>query len=599
MSELNAGELSQRRNGCRLREFDPSSYEWDEWEILFDTYLTVEGITDDVKKRNLLITALGVQPFKTLISVCKPRKPTEYTYDEIILKLRTNYARVTFASTERIKFFSMKQSVPQSLTDFANQLRDTSTTCKFPGDFYDEALITAFVGGLSNSTVRKHLMQQELTTFEKTLNIANTINSVLVQGANVEQSTSEDNFINKVQERITKTTKGDQKSCFSCGGKDHLRSTCRYKDVECHNCHKQGHIAKVCRSTSDVNRLEVNTIAALPSSEFQMEPAILLSLNIEQINVQFQLDTGSPMTIVSSSVWEQLGQPQLQQVRVLYRSFSGHPIHFKGETIVNVNSHGEKFQLKVLVGDTNQINIIGRDWINYLKLMNARLDNIIDNPGIFNVNSSTTELNQILDGADVGEGGLIAQIQQELPNESLLRAARMATATRKDSTVDLLRQTIADRTNVARQRYERNFNRHTKERYFNQGDKVVVRDFRNSWTKVQWKPGILIQRQGSVLWTVKVEDQIWRRHENQIKPRKWLSNGDIVDDNAEDNADEVIILNTLSSMDTGGKDQDSSISTSTSTSPSESSYSSSGVESPILRRSARIRKPVCRYIEEN
>jgi hypothetical protein len=152
---------------------------------------------------------------------------------------------------------------------------------------------------------------------------------------------------------------------------------------------------------------------------------------------------------------------------------------------------------------------------------------------------------------------------------------------------------------VARQRYERNFNRHTKERYFNQGDKVVVRDFRNSWTKVQWKPGILIQRQGSVLWTVKVEDQIWRRHENQIKPRKWLSNGDIVDDNAEDNADEVIILNTLSSMDTGGKDQDSSISTSTSTSPSESSYSSSGVESPILRRSARIRKPVCRYIEEN
>jgi hypothetical protein len=190
MNEPNAAELIPRRNGCRLREFDPSSYDWDEWEILLDTYLTVEGVTDGERKRNILITALGVQPFKTLISVCKPRKPLEYTYDEIILKLRTNYARVTFASTERIKFFATKQSSSQSLTDFANQLRDSTTTCKFPDNFYVEALITAFVGGLSNAAVRKHLMQQNLETFEQTLNAAKTIHSVLIQGANVERGLS-------------------------------------------------------------------------------------------------------------------------------------------------------------------------------------------------------------------------------------------------------------------------------------------------------------------------------------------------------------------------------------------------------------------------
>lgn len=57
----------------RLHEFDPTSYDWDDWEILFDTYISVEGVTNDTKKRNLLITALGVQPFKTLISICKPK----------------------------------------------------------------------------------------------------------------------------------------------------------------------------------------------------------------------------------------------------------------------------------------------------------------------------------------------------------------------------------------------------------------------------------------------------------------------------------------------------------------------------------------------
>ncbi len=111
-------EQTSRSNSYRLHEFDPSSYDWDEWEILFDTYIDVEGVTDDIKKRNLLITALGVQPFKTLISVCKPKKPTECNYQEIIQKLRTNYSRVTFSSTERIKFFAKRQESAQSLNDF-------------------------------------------------------------------------------------------------------------------------------------------------------------------------------------------------------------------------------------------------------------------------------------------------------------------------------------------------------------------------------------------------------------------------------------------------------------------------------------------------
>ncbi|CAF1273035.1 unnamed protein product [Adineta steineri] len=65
--------------------------------------------------------------------------------------------------------------------DFANQLQSNSTACQFPGDFYEDALIIAFVGRLLNSTVRNHLMQQELKTFEETLDITTTINSILVQ----------------------------------------------------------------------------------------------------------------------------------------------------------------------------------------------------------------------------------------------------------------------------------------------------------------------------------------------------------------------------------------------------------------------------------
>ena len=61
-----AFEHGPRSNTYRVHEFDPTSYDWDDWEVLFNTYIDVEGVTDDTKKRNLLITALAVQPLKTL-----------------------------------------------------------------------------------------------------------------------------------------------------------------------------------------------------------------------------------------------------------------------------------------------------------------------------------------------------------------------------------------------------------------------------------------------------------------------------------------------------------------------------------------------------
>ena len=700
MLEPNAGELLPRRNGCRLREFDPSSYDWDEWEILLDTYLTVEGITDGDKKRNTLITALGVQPFKTLIAICKPNKPAEYTYDEIISKLRTNYARVTFASTERIKFFSLKQSSSQSLTDFANHLRDSSTTCKFPGDFYEEALITAFVGGLSNATVRKHLMQQDLETFEKTLNAAKTINSVLIQGANVERGGSDDILINKVQKRYAKTTKGDQKfSCSSCGSTDHPRHTCKFKDVVCHKCHKSGHIAKVCRSKSNGNPYKINTIASLSSSTVQLEQAMMIFLRVEQLDVQFELDTGSPVTIISSYIWKQLGQPQLQDVRAIYHSFSGHPIKFKGETVVKVNHWDKNVQLKVLVGCDNQNNILGRDWINSLELINTKLGDIVHNHRVSTVKSPVPELKELIDQSkeifkpelgcctvkahlylkpdatpkfcktrslpfayrEAVETDLTRLVDDGVlepvpfakwaapivvvpkPTGKVRICADFSTSVNKALNIDqyslpepnhvfmaLNGGTLFTKIDLQDAYLPVEADYSIKEILFrfnrlpfgvssapsifqnimvqmlavSEGtvcylDDIIVMgisqkdhliNFNKFFKKikVKWKPGILMDRQGFRLWSVSVENQTWRRHENQIKHRQWSHN---------DENDDDAIMTTFSLMDTSETDRDASISTQTTTTTSTST-SSSDVESPIPRRSTRIRNPVRRYIQE-
>jgi len=44
------------------------------------------------------------------------------------------------------------------LTDYANILQNKATTCIFHAEFYEQALITAFVDDLKDEHVRKHLM---------------------------------------------------------------------------------------------------------------------------------------------------------------------------------------------------------------------------------------------------------------------------------------------------------------------------------------------------------------------------------------------------------------------------------------------------------
>ncbi|CAF4937693.1 unnamed protein product, partial [Rotaria magnacalcarata] len=373
----NTTEQNTRSNTYRLHEFDPTSYDWDDWEILFDTYLAVKCVTDDIKKRNLLITALGVQPFKTLISVCKPNKPTECTYEEIIQKLRTNYARVTFSSTERINFFATRQESSQTLTDFSNRLRDKTVTCKFPNDFYEEALVTAFVGGLKNEFVRKHLMQQNLEAFEQTLNVARTFESVLIQGANVKRDPVEQFSVLKIQKKnkLVQSTR-HKVTCSSCGSMDHPRSQCRFRNVTYHKCNKEGHLAKGC--------LKID------------EAPIGIPIKVDGLVVTFELNTGSPITIINEHVWNTLGKPKLKPIESIFTSFTGHYLQINGETLVKVDYNSQHMQLRLLVGH-NHRNILGRDWIKALNLNKLTLDDILFNDNkILNVNPGFNSLDQLI-----------------------------------------------------------------------------------------------------------------------------------------------------------------------------------------------------------
>ena len=152
--------------------------------------------------------------------------------------------------------------------------------------------------------------------------------------------------------------------------------------------------------------------------------------------------------------------------------------------------------------------------------------------------------------------------------------------------LDLLRPNAADASQTARKRYQVNFDRHTKQEFYHSGDKVIVRDFRHDPKKVKWTAGVLIERFGSRLWSVQVDNQTWRRHENQMKHRKWT------------NSQELSPFQATASVHTGAddfaRDDDQEEASSTTIVPEPEQ----DAEPELFRRSSRHRKPVHRLIED-
>jgi hypothetical protein len=120
-------------------------------------------------------------------------------------------------------------------------------------------------------------------------------------------------------------------------------------------------------------------------------------------------------------------------------------------------------------------------------------------------------------------------------------------------------------------------------RYFEDGQSVIVRDYRGKGNK--WTSGIIKEREGPLMYKVEIEPgTIWRRHINQLR------DSEINENNIEEPEIVLPSVNTSSTTVTDITVNDSAKNSNTETSE---------INNPIERRyPERIRKPPRRLIVE-
>ncbi|XP_003369038.1 reverse transcriptase family protein [Trichinella spiralis] len=114
-----------------------------------------------------------------------------------------------------------------------------------------------------------------------------------------------------------------------------------------------------CNSWKD-HKLYADGIYAVKERAHNFE----VTVKINGKSTRMELDTGAAVTIVTPECWKSIGSPKPKRATVMLRSFTGHEVKLKGETMVTVEGDIGTRKLLLRVAKNGATNVMGQDWIN-------------------------------------------------------------------------------------------------------------------------------------------------------------------------------------------------------------------------------------------
>ncbi|XP_055354767.1 uncharacterized protein LOC129600305 [Paramacrobiotus metropolitanus] len=278
----------------RLAKFNPETMDYKAWKFLFDNYVALTDLHTD-KHRPLLINSLDTKALQLLVSMCKPKMPSDFTLGELLAKLETAYAPYTNQITEWALFFSLRQGESESLVDFATRMRDKTILCDFPSTVLEKNLCAVLVAGIRSDATRRYLMLSELKTFDAALQLAIKFETSVKEA---KKNNVEEESVNRIAKRDAKEKK-DEKSerrketkkgsdeeeesdeegasrrkCKRCGSWRHTPDECWYRNTRCNHCGNKGHIERACQQKRNEERKKdkISTVFNVEEDYFDILP---------------------------------------------------------------------------------------------------------------------------------------------------------------------------------------------------------------------------------------------------------------------------------------------------------------------------------------
>jgi hypothetical protein len=159
--------------------------------------------------------------------------------------------------TSTFDFYSCHQKTGQSFIEWKAELCEKLRYCGFTSSVLankpqERALRDMYVMGIKSQKIRQVLLKEQdpdLETIEKIIQRAERLEEDVRHFNN---SVNRNDFtVAKIHSNQPQSSNNDSKLCDSCGGTNHSRASCKYRDFICNYCKKKGHLERVCRQRKD------------------------------------------------------------------------------------------------------------------------------------------------------------------------------------------------------------------------------------------------------------------------------------------------------------------------------------------------------------
>ena len=302
-------------------------------------------IEDDKKKRTVLVTSMGNTAHTTLRNLTAPKTPIETDWKELLKLMEEHYSPKANTIVERCKFYQRFRQTGESVSIFIAELRALADKCEL-GDQLTTSLRDRLVCGIADDRMQRGLLSEPYKdlTLDKAVDLSMTMEIATKNVLRLQDDAKQQVFVNtlKSSSRQSKSTKLKQGHCMRCGDAMHHSNECPFKEVECFACGKKGHLKKVCLSKDKAGQRnegrrmqsyrsrdrrknkpvhfvhpEYCPVVAGAEESYDSEPVFVIhsnehvppitkSLKINGKGIEFELDTGSGVSIISAGTAETL-----------------------------------------------------------------------------------------------------------------------------------------------------------------------------------------------------------------------------------------------------------------------------------------------------
>ena len=329
---------------------------------------------------------MGRTAYKLLRNLLTPNTLEETSLARIEEVMESHHCSKPSETVKRFEFYNRAQKPGETVSSFVAELRAIAEHCNF-GDSLDQMLRDRLICGTSSEHMQRRLLSEADLTFKKALELAQDLEAA-EKNAHTLKSTSAGPTQAEVVQNVSSQDARRERTCFRCGKKNHTAVTCRFKTAKCHKCGKTGHLKAVCRSRgastapkenrqraerTDIRLVEETERATEEYTLNQLHTAgrspLMVDVEVVGYTLPMEVDTGASLSLVSEATFKRCWpSKRLLPTRIQLRTYTGEPLMVRGEMRAHVKHGQHTSDLSLLVVKGNGPSLLGRDWLDHLKL---------------------------------------------------------------------------------------------------------------------------------------------------------------------------------------------------------------------------------------